>query len=121
MQTLARSVLLFLGSIAVMVPWPVLGILVMRSSFDKPNEAFLLFGGITAFPLMILALFGPISEDVLIVLFLIVWLAAALVPILWFRRRLSTKSNVGGLLMAQSAFSFAQAAMGTLLIIGKNI
>lgn len=119
--TPARTLALCLGSIAVMAPWPVLGILLVRSLFDRDSEAFLLFGGVTMFPLMILALFGSVAEEVFIVAMMVVWLAAAAVPDLWLRRRLRTWTAVGVLLGVQSAFSLAQAAMGALLIVGKNV
>jgi len=81
----------------------------------------MLFGGITLFPLMILAIFGPFPEEVFIALVLLVWLAAAAVPGLWLRRRLGSWMAVGILLSVQSAFSLAQAVMGALLILGKNV
>jgi hypothetical protein len=104
-----------------MVPWPLLGITLLHSSFDRESEAFGLFGGITLFPLMILALFGSVSEEVVISLLLLVWLAAAVVPDLWLRRRLSSWMAIGILLGVQSAFSLAQALMGALLIVGKSV
>ena len=116
-----RTLALCIGSIAVMLPWPLLGILLLQSSFDKASEAFFFFGGITLFPLMILALFGSPSEEVLITLIMLVWLAAAVVPVLWFRRRLRSWTAIGGVLGAQSGFSLAQAVMGALLIVGKNV
>ncbi len=116
-----RILALFLGSLAVMAPWPLLGIILTQPYFDKGSEAFMLFGGITLFPLMILALFGSVSEEVLIVLFMLVWLAAAVLPTLWLRRRLTSWGAIGGLLAAQTAFSLAQAMMGALLIVGKNV
>lgn len=119
--TPARTLALCLGSIAVMAPWPLLGILLTRSSFDHASEAFMLFGGITMFPLMLLALFGSVPEEVLIVSMMLVWLAAAAVPGVWLRRRFRTWTAVGVLLGVQSAFSLAQAAMGALLILGKNV
>lgn len=112
---------LFLASLAVMVPWPLLGILLTRTSFDEPSEAFMLFGGITLFPLMILAIFGSVHQNVLIAIFMIVWVAAAVVPGFGLRRRLDSWSSIVGLLGAQTAFSLAQALMGALLIIGKSV
>lgn len=116
-----RALALCIGSIAVMLPWPLLGILLMQSLFDNSSEAFFFFGGITLFPLMILALFGSPSEEVLITLFMLVWLAAAVVPNLWLRRRLRSWMAIGVLLGLQSAFSLAQALMGALLIVGKSV
>lgn len=111
---------LCVGSLAVMAPWPLLGILLASSSFDRASEAFLPFGGVTMFPLMILALFS-VGERVLIVLIMLVWLGAAVVPGLWVRRRLRSWRAVGVLLGVQAAFSLAQAVMGVLLIFGKNV
>ena len=37
-----RTLALCLASIAVMAPWPLLGILLTRSSFDHASEAFVL-------------------------------------------------------------------------------
>jgi hypothetical protein len=119
--TPGRRVALHLVSLAVMAPWPLLGILLTHTHFDRDSEAFMLFGGITMFPLMILALFGTVSETVLIVVLLLVWLAAALLPGVWLRRRLRSRRAIVGLLGFQSAFSLAQTAMGALLILGKNV
>lgn len=116
-----RGLALCIASLAVMVPWPLLGILATRSLFDRPSEAFLLFGGITMFPMMILAIFGSFSEEVYIVLMMLVWCAAAIVPNLWVRRRLTSWSAVAVLLGIQAAFSIAQALMGAFLIIGKSV
>jgi len=116
-----RSLAICLGSLVVMAPWPLIGIMLMQPYFNKGTEAFTLFGGITLFPLMILALFGSVSESVLIVLFMLVWLMAAVVPDLWFRHRLRSWKAIGILLSVQSAFSLAQAVMGALLLLGQNI
>jgi hypothetical protein len=104
-----------------MSAWPLLGIALTRPYFDEASEAFLLFGGITMFPLLLLALFGSVPEEVSIVLLLLAWLAAAVVPDVWLRRRLRSWMAIGILLGVQSAFSLAQAAMGALLILGKNV
>lgn len=118
---LLSTLALILGSIAVMAPWPLLGTLAMRSSFEEPTEAFYFFGGVTLFPLVFLALFASVSEEVYIALVMLVWLAAAVLPVLWLRRRLRSWLAIGLLLGAQSAFSLVQAAMGAMLIIGKSI
>ncbi|MDX2133084.1 MAG: hypothetical protein SFY69_13640 [Planctomycetota bacterium] len=116
-----RVIALCAASLAVMAPWPLLGILATQSLFDRSSEAFMLFGGITLFPLLILAIFGVTSEDVLITLMMLVWAAAVVVPDLWLRRRLRSWAAVSVLLVVQSGFSFAQAAMGAMLILGKSV
>ena len=119
--TPGRILVLCFGSAAVMAPWPLLGILLTHPWFDEASEAFMLFGGLTLVPLMILALFGSVPEEVLIALMMLVWMAAAAVPTLWLRRRLKSWWAVASLLTAQMLFSIAQAAMGALLILGKNV
>lgn len=116
-----RLLALCLASIAVMAPWPLLGILLLHAQFDRSSEGFMFLGGITLFPLMILALFGNPSEEVLLVIVTLVWLAAAILPSLLLRKRLVSWSRVAGLLGAQSLFALGQAAMGAMLIIGKSI
>lgn len=115
-----RQLALWLGSLFAMAPWPLLGIVLMRSLFDRSSEAFVFFGGITMFPLVLVALFGSISEETIIAQFMLVWLAAAVIPGLWLRRRLTSWKAIGALLGVQSSFSLAQALMGALLIVGKN-
>lgn len=115
-----RTLALCLGSVVVMVVWPLLGIGLLHTSFDKASEAFLFFGGITMFPLMVLALFGSVPEQVLIVLILLVWMAIALLPHLWLRRPTRSWTAVGALFVVQTLCSLAQAGMGALLILGKN-
>ncbi len=117
----SRTLALCLASFAVMAPWPLLGMLLLRSQFESSADAFLFFGGITLFPLLILALFGSVSEDVLIAILMLVWFAAALIPSLWIRRRIGSWRGVAGLLGAQALFSLAQAVMGALLLIGRSV
>ena len=116
-----RTAALCVGSVAVMLPWPLLGIVLTRSQFDTSSEGFMLFGGITLFPLMILALFGSVSEAVLIVLLMLVWVTAAVAPGVWLRRRLVSWWAVVVLLCLQVGFSFSQAVMGAMLVLGKNV
>ena len=116
-----RLLALCLGSLVVMAPWPLLGILLTQSLFDRDSEAFMLFGGITLFPLMVLALFGSPSEEVLIAVLMLVWIAVALLPGVLFRRRLRSRAAIGVLLGAQSVFALLQAAMGALLVVGKSV
>jgi hypothetical protein len=103
-----------------MVPWPLFAILMTRSHFNNWNEASLLFGGITGIPIALLALVG-LSETALIALVMFVWVAAAVVPNIWLARRLSSRRGVFKLLGVHTAFSFAQAAMGALMIFGKAV
>jgi hypothetical protein len=109
-----------LASFVVMVPWPLLAIPATHSNFDNGDEASLLFGGITGIPLATLTLVG-LPPAVFPWLFVLVWVAAAVVPGIWLARRLSSRRAVFILLGVQAAFSFAQAAMGVLMIFGKAV
>lgn len=115
-----RTLALCLASLAVMAPWPLLGIMLTRSLFDTPSEAIGLFGGVTLFFLIPLA-FVPGSDEVIPSIMLLVWCAMALIPDLALRRHLNSWWAVIGLLGIQTVFSFAQAVMGALLIIGKSV
>ncbi len=118
--TLGRALALCAASFGVMAPWPLLAILATQSLFESWNEAALLFGGLTGIPLLILALVG-ISETVFVSLILIVWFAALLVPHFWFARRVPSRNAVGVLLGLQTGFSFAQAELGALMVVGKSV
>ena len=111
---------LCLASFVAMLPWPLLAILATYSNFDNGDEASLLFGGITGIPLAILTLVG-LPPAVFPWLLVLVWVAAAVVPGIWLARRLSSRRAVFILLGVQAAFSFAQAAMGVLMIFGKAV
>ncbi len=108
-------------SLAAMLPWPLLGILLLSSQLDKPSEAGIFFGGVTLFPLTILALFGSVPEEALLAIILVVWLAAAFAPWILLRRFLDSRGAIIGLLALQAVFSIAQAAMGALLVVGKSV
>jgi len=111
---------LFAVSLGVMAPWPILAILATQSFFETWSEAALLFGGLTGIPLLIFALVG-ISETVFVSLILIVWFAALIGPHLWFARRVPSRNTVFAVIGLQTGFSFAQAALGALMIFGKSV
>ena len=100
----SRTLVRCLASLAVMAPWPLLFILLMRAQFESPSDAGFFFGGITLFPLLVLALFGSISEEATIAILVVVWFAAALLPSPLFRKRLRSKRSVGVMLGVQSLF-----------------
>jgi hypothetical protein len=92
------------ASLLVMTPWPLLGLLGLHAHFDRATEWFVLLGGVTMFPLPLVALFASPSEEV----------TALVVTLVSWRR-------VGGLLGAQSLFALPQAVMGALLVLGKDV
>lgn len=115
-----RTVALCVASFAVMAPWPLLGILALHAQFDHADEASLLFGGITAIPIAILTLIGLPTASLPPIL-VSLWIAAAVVPDIWFARRLASWRAVLTLLGWQAAFSLAQATMGAMMIVGKSV
>lgn len=114
-----RVMLLCVGSLAAMAPWPLLGIAVSREQFDTSSEGFALFGGITLLPLLLLTL-AKVPMGVIYAIIMLVWLAAAVLPDVFLRPRLTTWWAVAGVLGAQSLFSLAQAAVAAMLILGKG-
>ena len=118
--TLGRALALCAASFGVMAPWPILAILATQSFFETWSEAALLFGGLTGIPLLIFALVG-ISETAFVSLILIVWFAALIGPHLWFARRVPSRNTMFAVIGLQTGFSFAQAALGALMIFGKSV
>lgn len=120
-QPASRFILRSIGSLAAMTPWPLLGFLLLEGQLDRSSEGLLFLGGVTLFPLTILAIFGTVPESAVIAICAFVWLGAAIVPWVLLRRLLDSRAAVVALLALQSAFAFAQAAMAALLVIGKSV
>ena len=117
-----RWLFVYLSSLAVMAPWPLLAILLTYSSFDDPGEVALLFGGITSIFLLIPTLFfGSVSEDSFAVIIYVVWVLAFLLPPLLLARRMRSPNALLVLFAMQSAFSLGQAALGAFMIFGKTV
>jgi hypothetical protein len=110
------------GSLMVMLPWPVLGIVACLglSLFETASEAIFLFGGVTMIFLMPLGFFVS-SEWILGGLVGLVWLYALLLPLGFQRKSIHPKHHVILVLAAQSLFSALQAGLGFLVILGKGI
>ena len=119
-----RWLFVYLRSLTVMAPWPLLAILLTYWSFDDPGEVALLFGGITSIFLLIpMSFFGSVSEDSFAVIIYVVWVLAFLLPPLipLLTRRMRSPYALLVLFAMQSAFSLAQAALGAFMIFGKNV
>ena len=108
--------ILFLKSCAVMIPWPLLGIVLCHRMFDQPNEAAFLFGGITGIAL-VWTVFVGLPETAFVVILVVAWCLALVVPpVVMYRRRPSQTAIV----VIQGGFSIAQAALGALMVLGKG-
>lgn len=118
----ANPWIVFLGSLLVMLPWPLLGIGACSalSLFEKSNEAVLMFGGVTLFFLIPLGLIVE-SEGVLCVLIGIVWLLALVLPPWIGRKSRHTRFNPAVMLICQCCFSAIQSGLGFLLVLGKQV
>ncbi len=114
-----RSALVLALSLAVMLPWPLLALGMMYRRFDYPGEFVLLFGGVTGLFLTPILLIARVPGVVFGGILLAAWLAAWIAPAPWVIRR-RTPAFFRKLLIFQSAFSFAQAGMGLLMILGKS-
>lgn len=110
-----------LGSLLVMLPWPMLGIAacVGLSLFEKSSEAIFMFGGVTMFFLLPLGLYVS-SEWIFGVLIGAVWLAALVLPLLFATKSIHAKSRIELIFLCQAIFSAIQAGLGFLLIVGKQ-
>ena len=112
----------FWVSLAVMLPWPILGIwaCLSLSLFEKSTEAIFMFGSVTMFFLCPLG-FVVDSELVWGVLVGVVWLFALLLPLCFRRKSIHPRFQVPIVLIGQSLFSAIQAGLGFLVVLGKQI
>lgn len=115
------SVRALLGSLMVMLPWPILGIAICLgfSLFEEFGEAVFLFGSVTMIFLLPLALvvnsmwiFGTLSG--------FVWLLVLFLPFTFGKSSILRKLNVQTVWVLQSLFSAAQAGVGFMIVLGKN-
>jgi hypothetical protein len=110
-----------LGSLLVMLPWPLVGIAACLglSLFEKSSEAIFMFGSVTMLFLLPLA-FVVSSEWVFGALIGIVWLLVLFLPLGLGKKSLHPRFRVGLVLVYQSLFSAIQAGFGFLVILGKQ-
>ena len=110
-----------LGSLLVMLPWPMLGIAACASLslLEKSSEAVFMFGSITMIILMPLA-FVVTSEWIYGILIGMVWLLVLFLPLWLGKRSLHHRFHVQAVLVCQSLFSAMQAGLGFLMILGKQ-
>lgn len=111
-----------LASLAVMLPWPILGIwaCLSLSLFEKSTEAIFMFGSVTMIFLFPLG-FVVDSEWVWGALIGVVWLLALLLPVCFRRKSLHPRLHVQLVLIGQTLFSAIQAGLGFLIVLGKQI
>lgn len=110
-----------LGSLLVMLPWPLLGIAACEglSLLEAPGEAVLMFGGVTMFLLLPLGLLVN-SEWIFSMFIGLVWIVALFWSVCFRRKSFDTGLQVQRILVCQSVFSAIQAGLGFLLVLGKQ-
>jgi hypothetical protein len=111
-----------LGSILVMLPWPMIGIAacLSLSLFEDLGEAIFMFGSVTMILLLPLAfvtdsmwIFGAMSG--------LVWLSVLLAPSYFGRNSNHPRFHIHAVLVCQSLFSAIQAGLGFLVVLGKQV
>lgn len=109
-----------LGSLLVMLPWPMIGIALCLglSLFEESGEAVFMFGSVTMILLLPLALivnsmwiFGALSG--------FVWLLVLFLPFCFGKSSLFRKLDVRMVLFFQSLFAASQAGVGVMFVLGK--
>ena len=120
-EPISALAIALLKSLGVMIPWPIVGIALSYGMFDQADEAILLFGGVTGLFLVPIMMIGDISEMTFGLVICVVWGVALLLPPIIVHRRFRSRGTRAILLGLQSAFSLAQAAMGILMILGKDV
>lgn len=117
--TIPRRALL--GSLLVMLSWPMLGIAacLSLSLFEESSDAVFMFGSITMIFLLPLA-FVVTSDWIYGILIGMVWLSVLSLPLWLGRRSLHHRFGVQVVLVCQAIFSAMQAGLGFLMILGKQ-
>ena len=114
--------LVFLGSLIAMVPWPVLAISLgtLGSMFEQASDFTLLFGGVTMIFLLPIGVLDP-PEWVIALIFAFVWIVVLFLPVLVLARRERRKAHMALFFILQAGFSIAQAGLGLLMIAGRHV
>ena len=106
------------GAMAV---WPMLGIAVSFSMFDKISEAVLFFGGFTALLLLPVYVILPLSETTFGIAIIAIWLFIWIGCSLWLTSGSRTRSAQTTVLAVLFGISLAQSALAFLMILGKSV
>lgn len=109
------------GSLLVMLPWPILGIAacVGLSLLEKPSEAIFMFGSITMIFLLPLGIV-EVPEWIYGILMGIVWVLVLFMPLGFRRVSFHPTFHIGLVWVGQTIFSACQAGFGILLLLGKQ-
>lgn len=111
-----------LGSLLVMLPWPMIGIAVCLGLglFEELGEAVFMFGSVTMIFLLPLALVTD-SMWVFGALSVLVWVSVLFLTSFFRRRSLHPRFHLQIVLACQSLFSALQAGIGFLVVLGKQV
>jgi len=111
----------FILALLAVVVWPLLGIAVSNSMFNNSSEAVLLFGGFTALLLLPVYIFVDLGETGFGIAIIAIWILFWIVPSVWYSSRPRPRRSQIWFLVILSAISFAQAGLGFLMILGKQV
>ena len=105
----------------VMIVWPMLGFAASFSLFDRPSEAVLLFGGVSGLILLPVYAIFPLSETVFGIAITVIWLLIWIGSSFWFTIGTRKRHTQMIVLAVLSSISLGQAALGLVMILGKNV
>ncbi len=101
--------------------WPLLGVAACHHLLDDPSEAAIVFGGIIAIPLYLIALLVGPSDTAFMGTLMLLWLLAWAIPMGWLIRHRRGRAFQSAFIAVLSGISLAQAALGYLMILGKGV
>lgn len=112
--------LVWMSLLAIAI-WPLLAIAGCYHLFDHPSEAAILFGSFIAcllfLPIWILGVSDAAGMSLLVLACVLIWL----IPIVWLIRHPRGRGFQLAFIAILSGISFAQAALGFLMIWGKGV
>lgn len=114
-------VTLWLASFLGVVLWPLLGIVATRHLFDDPAEAAIVFAGFIAVLVYLPAVLFSASDVVFMTTIMVLWFVAWVIPMLSLTRRERPLRVNLAVISILSAASLMQAALGSLMILGKGV
>ena len=112
----------FFVSLLSMLPWPFLGIslCILGAAFEQDNDFMLMFGGVTLILLIPLGILDP-PEWVFVMSFAVVWILMLVLPAFLVARQKLTRRSLTVVYDLQAVFSFVQAGLGLMMIVGRRV
>jgi len=114
--------MIFATSFIAMLPWPLItiGICVAGSLLEQDSDPALMLGGLTTIFLLPIGVFDP-PNWVFISIAIFVWILVLVIPALIACCWNLTKEHQCLAYILQAGFSIAQAGIGLLMLLGRNV